>query len=43
MIGRVVLVSLLAATRTWRFEPARLNGEPVKYRLTFEVVLAPRR
>ena len=36
-------VSLLAATRTWRFEPARLNGEPVKYRLTFEVVLAPRR
>ena len=35
-------VTLVGATERWRFEPARLEGEPVKYRLTFQVVLAPR-
>lgn len=35
-------VTLVGATERWRFAPARLEGEPVKYRLTFQVVLAPR-
>ena len=30
---------LLSATKTWRFRPATRNGEPVKYRLAFEVAL----
>lgn len=36
-------LTLIGSTRRWRFEPARRNGEPVKYRLSFEIVLAPRR
>jgi TonB family protein len=36
-------LTLIGATRRWRFEPARRNGEAVKYRLAFEIVLAPRR
>lgn len=34
-------VALIAATSSWRFEPARRNGDPVKYRLTFDVALTP--
>ena len=33
-------VDLLDAARDWRFEPARRRGAPVKYRLTFAIVLA---
>jgi tetratricopeptide (TPR) repeat protein len=36
-------LALTDATRGWRFEPARLDDEPVKYRLTFQVVLTPSR
>jgi hypothetical protein len=36
-------LTLIGATAGWRFAPARRNGEPVKFRLTFEVVLAPNR
>lgn len=36
-------VVLLDATRRWRFVPAQRNGEPVKYRLSYSVVLEPRR
>jgi hypothetical protein len=32
---------LLAATRNWKFRPATLNGEPVKYRRRYEVILHP--
>lgn len=34
-------VVLVDATDGWRFEPARRDGVPVKYRLTFDVVLTP--
>lgn len=34
--------ALIGATERWRFAPARRNDEAVKYRLTFQVVLAPR-
>jgi TonB family protein len=33
---------LLSAARTWKYEPARLNGKPVPYMKMIEVVLAPR-
>lgn len=36
-------VTLLGATESWRFEPARLNGTAVKYRLTYQIVLASNR
>lgn len=32
---------LLEATKKWRFRPATLNGEPVKYRRRYEVILHP--
>lgn len=34
-------VALIAATMSWRFEPARRGDDPVKYRLTFDVILTP--
>jgi TonB family protein len=34
-------LALTAATRRWRFVPARRGGQTVKYVLTFQVVLAP--
>jgi tetratricopeptide (TPR) repeat protein len=33
-------LTLIGATHSWRFTPAQRNGEAVKYRLTFGVVLA---
>jgi hypothetical protein len=33
---------LLSAARTWKYEPARLNGKPVRYMKLIEVVLTPR-
>lgn len=36
-------VTLLGATRRWRFEPARRGSEAVKYLLTFQIVLSPAR
>jgi tetratricopeptide (TPR) repeat protein len=32
---------LLEAARGWRFRPASLNGEPVKYRRQYEIILHP--
>ena len=32
---------LLEATKTWKFRPASLNGEPVKYRRRYEIILHP--
>jgi TonB family protein len=32
---------LLSAARTWKYEPARLNGKPVRYMKLIEVVLTP--
>jgi hypothetical protein len=32
---------LLAASKTWRFQPATKDGVPVKYRKTISVVLQP--
>lgn len=32
---------LLEATKTWRFRAATLNGEPVKYRRSYEIILHP--
>jgi TonB family protein len=34
--------SLLAATRTWRFEPASFNGAPVSYKKLFEIIVRSR-
>lgn len=31
----------LAAARQWLFEPARLNGKPVPYRITLEFMFTP--
>jgi TonB family protein len=33
---------LLSATRTWKYEPAKLDGQPVRYVKMIEVVLSPR-
>jgi TonB family protein len=33
---------LLSATRTWKYEPAKLDGKPVRYMKLIEVVLSPR-
>jgi TonB family protein len=33
---------LINAAKNWRFEPARLAGQAVKYRLTYQYSLAPR-
>jgi TonB family protein len=35
-------VVLLDAAHRWRFQPARRNGQTVKYRLRYSVVLSPR-
>lgn len=32
---------LIEAARGWKFRPATLNGEPVKYRRQFEIILHP--
>ena len=32
---------LLAAAKTWTYRPARLAGEPVKYRKRIQITLAP--
>jgi hypothetical protein len=32
---------LLSATRTWKYEPAKLDGKPVRYVKMIEVVLKP--
>jgi hypothetical protein len=32
---------LLKATKNWRYQPAMLNGAPVKYTTTLEIVLRP--
>ena len=34
-------LALTSATRRWRFEPARRDGMPVKYLLTFQIVRSP--
>jgi TonB family protein len=31
--------ALIAATKHWQFTPATKNGEPVRYRKIFEIVL----
>ena len=36
-------LALTGATERWRFEPARLNGQAVPYRLSFQMVLSPSR
>jgi TonB family protein len=33
---------LLSAARTWKYEPATLDGKPVRYMKLIEVVLSPR-
>ena len=35
--------TLLAAAKNWKFKAATLNGLPVKYRLSYRIVLAPAR
>jgi hypothetical protein len=35
-------VTLLDAAKRWRYKPATLGSQPVKYRLTYNVVLSPR-
>lgn len=36
-------LTLLESARRWRFKPALLGGQTVKYRLTYNVALTPRR
>jgi tetratricopeptide (TPR) repeat protein len=36
-------VTLLEAARRWRYRPATLNGQTVKYRLSYDVALTPQR
>ncbi|MEO8482556.1 MAG: energy transducer TonB [Acidobacteriota bacterium] len=36
-------LTLLEAARRWRFKPAMLNNQPVKYQLSYNVALTPRR
>jgi hypothetical protein len=31
---------LVAAAKAWKFEPALLNGQPVKYRLRMPIIVA---
>jgi TonB family protein len=34
---------VVAAARNWRYEPARVNGEPVKFRKSIRVTVVPER
>jgi hypothetical protein len=34
--------ALLEAAMSWRFQPATLDGQPVKYRKLLEIVHSPR-
>jgi TonB family protein len=34
--------TLLEAAKRWRFRPATVRGQAVKYRKSFEIVLSPR-
>ena len=36
-------LTLLQATKQWRFRPARRADEPVKYRMFFDILLRPPR
>ena len=33
---------LMDTAKTWRFEPATLDGRPVNYRMTIEIVVPKR-
>ena len=37
-----VLTLALAATKTWRYRPATVNGVPVKFRKSILITLSPR-
>ena len=32
---------VLGATKTWQYQPATLNGKPVKYRKRIQITLVP--